>query len=112
MSAAEEYTPTTEQMRNHVASIGRLTGRNGDSDAAMFDRWLAKHDAEVAAAALRKAADEHERELVCCDIYDRMRRGEQYDATDHHHICYWGAACAEGDRRRADEIAPTTSKES
>lgn len=72
--------------------------------------------AQAKAEVLREAADEHEAQLVCCDVYERLRdkpSGEWNDAERieyrSHAICYWSAACAEGDRARADQHAPTTS---
>jgi hypothetical protein len=52
VSAAEEYTPTTEQVRFTYASQGARYARITEN-SAVFDRWLAKHDAEVKAEALR-----------------------------------------------------------
>ena len=52
-----EYTPTTEVVRlQHTGGwhVESIPGRNA---LAEFDRWLAAHDAEVAANALRDAAD-------------------------------------------------------
>lgn len=54
--------------------------------------------AEGAAEALREASDEIERELVCCDAYERG------DHLTRHQICYWGAAAASLNRRRATRI--------
>lgn len=45
----DDYTPTTEEVRG---SYGKWVG-----DPEWFDRWLAKHDAEVEARGLEKAAD-------------------------------------------------------
>ena len=42
------YTPTTEEVRSVYG---------GPRCEPEFDRWLAAHDAEVAAQALREAAD-------------------------------------------------------
>ena len=58
-----DYTPTTEDVRHAYVSA-----RSEEEFAASylsqfepeFDRWLAAHDAEVAAQALRDAADEME----------------------------------------------------
>lgn len=72
MSAAAEYTPTTEQVRNNMAlgvafaTFCEPAARDIDwpvvgfrpAAKADFDRWLAKHDAEVKAEALREAARE------------------------------------------------------
>lgn len=50
-----EYTPTTEEVRDKWAScveeFGTSRGMHLDYDDALaaFDRWLAAHDAEVAA---------------------------------------------------------------
>lgn len=43
-----EYTPTTEDVRNEYTDFDIYP-------ADEFDRWLAAHDAEVAARALRHA---------------------------------------------------------
>lgn len=42
---ADEYTPTTEQVRTHWTDVGFA----GDGES--FDRWLAAHDRETAARA-------------------------------------------------------------
>lgn len=42
-----EYTPTTENVRSVFAHGG--AGQSTDRRRAMFDRWLAAHDAEVRA---------------------------------------------------------------
>ncbi len=53
------YTPTTDEVRASYAvdGIGAPSLANGHR----FDRWLAAHDAEVRAQALREAADEADR---------------------------------------------------
>ena len=43
----EAYTPTTDDMRRHIVSMGHLAGRNGEVDGATFDRWLAAYTREV-----------------------------------------------------------------
>lgn len=62
-----EYTPSTEQVRRYwqygvnawMAGVAddRDDGPDG-SIGAEFDRWLKAHDAKVAAATLREAADD------------------------------------------------------
>lgn len=47
--SADEYTPTTEEVRWYVSNNGRIP-------VEWFDRFLAAHDAEVAAKALEEAA--------------------------------------------------------
>lgn len=54
-----EYTPTAEEAlaeirANATSSDSAMTG---DGFATALTRWLAQHDAEVAAKALRNAAD-------------------------------------------------------
>ena len=77
--------------------------------------WVDRLLANAAASALEASAREHEAQLVCCDVFDRLGPGDGTERrapwTDeerreyrHHDICYWGAACAEGDRARAREI--------
>lgn len=55
-----EYTPTTEQVRNFWASDGthQPAAKSYDYGESRneFDRWLARHDAEVKAEALREYA--------------------------------------------------------
>ena len=54
-----DYTPTTEEVADAYAN-GVWNDGVGDSGlqvAAGFERWLAKNDAEVAAAALEDTAD-------------------------------------------------------
>ena len=50
---SDEYTPTTKEVRT-------IYGDHPDADTeseADFDRWLAKHDAEVKAETLQEAAN-------------------------------------------------------
>ena len=65
-----DYTPTTDEIRNGWIETGWAPdGTLCDKrDGAEFDRWLAAHDAEVAAKALapiRAALAGHPR----CDIH-------------------------------------------
>lgn len=60
----------------------------------------------IAAQALRSAAEEIRRELVCCDVYEtlgpvlqaRNLEGANEEVSDKntggHQICYWGDAAA------------------
>lgn len=52
-------TPTTERVRSKFATVlGSKSGwRHSSEWGRDFDRWLAAHDAAVAAKALRGAAD-------------------------------------------------------
>jgi phage terminase Nu1 subunit (DNA packaging protein) len=53
-----EYTPTTDEVRAMYVTgtpPHRVSVPQGNAE---FDRWLAQHDAEVAARALRQAADD------------------------------------------------------
>lgn len=53
-------TPATDEVRSDYRPISWANydpERDPDADA-MFDRWLAVHDREVAAQALRDAADD------------------------------------------------------
>lgn len=52
-----EYTPTTGNVRSVFAYAG--AGQSERRRREAFDRWLAAHDAEVAARTLREAADAH-----------------------------------------------------
>lgn len=52
--AAGEFTPSTEQVRmSYAAAVKRYSKpqRHGAEAAGEFDRWLRRHDAEVAAKA-------------------------------------------------------------
>ncbi len=59
------YTPTTDEIRNvwgEFSEYGGLTNRTSggsliDARYAEFDRWLATHDRDIQAQALREAAD-------------------------------------------------------
>lgn len=61
------YTPTTEHIREYVATGGEPrpwlppTPAKDEARGTAFDRWITAHDAEVRAQALRDAADEVER---------------------------------------------------
>lgn len=65
---SEPYTPTTEEVRDWYGHRNRATHQPvGEfykimltGAVAEFDRWLAAHDREVAANALRDAAEDGE----------------------------------------------------
>jgi len=59
-----EYTPETDQIRDAWRhDRERYTGVNRPNTyGAEFDRWLAAHDREVAAKALRDAAERYNAE--------------------------------------------------
>lgn len=92
--------------------------RDGESVTEMIQRVAIAAATAVQAAvaragadALQDAADDHEAQLVCCDVYDRLKDKPPAQWTDTerrehrtHAICYWGAACAEGDRDRAANL--------
>ncbi|RHA38710.1 hypothetical protein [Cellulomonas rhizosphaerae] len=50
------YTPDTDAVLTNYVVAMRINGRPGIDPHRAFRRWLAKHDAEVAAKALRDAA--------------------------------------------------------
>ena len=50
------YTPTTDDVRDEWIESGQGSPTVRLHAGAAFDRWLAAHDAEVAAQALREAA--------------------------------------------------------
>lgn len=60
---------------------------------------IAERARAAAVEALREAADEIERELICCDVYERR------DHAAKHHICYWGGAARALVLDRADRRA-------
>ena len=72
------YTPTTDEIRNGWIETGWAPdGTLCDKrDGAEFDRWLAAHDAEVRAQALR------ERE-------QQMRLAEEFAATTGRGLAEW-----------------------
>lgn len=55
----DPYTPTTEEIREYLEAADRVTAHMFSPDAPdaaeAFERWLAAHDAQVRAEALRKA---------------------------------------------------------
>lgn len=84
-----DFTPTTEVVRDlydWAATEKCLPGTAYDEHRAHFDRWLAAHDREVAARALREAAEaaffdgEQDRTLhgyyVLQQFADRIEKGE------------------------------------
>ena len=50
------YTPTTDEVEHRYA-YDELYSMDCEADHHAFRRWLAAHDAEVRAQALREAAD-------------------------------------------------------
>lgn len=54
---AEQYTPTTEDVREAYAGYAWL-GPGRSDVTPEFERWLAAHDAQVGANALYDAADD------------------------------------------------------
>ncbi len=59
-----EYTPTTVEVRHaygdaRCADADDPAHANGCPQDAEFDRWLAEHDRQVKAEALREAADSY-----------------------------------------------------
>lgn len=57
LDEARRFVPTTEQVRAEYVTNRALRVPTTVSPAAEFDRWLAEHDAQVAAQALRDTAD-------------------------------------------------------
>ena len=55
------YTPTTDEVEHRYA-YDELYSMDCEADHHAFRRWLAAHDAEVRAQALRDAADEWDAE--------------------------------------------------
>lgn len=94
---ADEYTPTTEDVREawakrnalyrstsltsigHRAHVATNADRYSAEDYAEFDRWLAAHDREVAAKALREAADEVLRRRALVRSSGDVRDDETWD---------------------------------
>lgn len=75
---SNDYTPTTEDMAHAIGEWAYRTGHPENQDRpellvddgeTMLARWLAAHDAEVAAKALEKAADELARYATTVNAY-------------------------------------------
>ena len=85
---SDDYTPTTDVVRDAVTFPRRRLGEPRDMTEAAFDRWLAAHDAEIreqTLAPIRAALDGH----PVCDT----RPDDDYPS------CGWKRAVA--DVRRA-----------
>lgn len=52
-----DYTPTTDEVREDFAYPWDGFKQDREGRLAAFDRWIAAHDREVAAQALREVAD-------------------------------------------------------
>jgi hypothetical protein len=75
---SDKWMPTTEQVRTAYAIDSEDEYRdpinapaNRRANERYFDRWLAAHDAQVAAHALRAVADEwvaHDYNLYAADV--------------------------------------------
>jgi len=89
---AEEYTPTTDSIREGYAFTvqSKIAGATFGQGLAEFDRWLAAHDAEVARKALTDAA-----ETFMARLPDGTGNGRAYNS---HTV-------AEMLRARAEQIA-------
>jgi hypothetical protein len=59
-----DYTPSTDQVREGYAYTSRGNGEDRVLHFETFDRWLAKHDAEVAATALEEFARKAQQDAV------------------------------------------------
>lgn len=82
-----EFVPTTEYVRDAYQHSVMVSGPEmREALGAEFDRWIAAHDREVAARAVRQAAEDRfydgdrDRTLhgyyVLHDYSDRIERGE------------------------------------
>jgi hypothetical protein len=83
-----DYTPTTEQVRTAVQRFYVPDLGYDSLSVAEFDRWLAEHDAEVAAKAIEKAvkvAEDRAYDLWACHKEDDcsvVATGAQFVADD------------------------------
>ena len=81
---SDDYTPTTDVVRDAVTFPRRRLGEPRDMTEAEFSRWLAAHDAEIRAEALapiRAALDGH----PACDVHpddDPVSRGWKRAVAD------------------------------
>lgn len=90
---AEDYTPTTETVREVYAVWRYDEGVLGERDAAAeFDAWLAAHDRQVAERVLRDAAE-----------FERRGRTHLAAAVRAHSAA--PARPTTDDRRWADKVA-------
>lgn len=95
---ADDYTPTTEQVRGGFAS-SPMAHEPRETAEAEFDRWLTRHDQEVAATALTEAADEMD-----ADYEERTVKSGAYGQTKIRAALLMGAGMV---RNRADKIRRT-----
>ena len=76
--SAEQFTPTTEQVRHGFAVDPEAEYRDPLTNHTLygeraFDRWLAKHDAEVKAQAVLDLAASYESAAsIGCDLVTRF----------------------------------------
>ena len=69
---------------------------------ATINKWVRKHGPARQRALQARLATKIRRELVCCDIYERMRvlvaGGDEYRALregpSYHDICFYGELAA------------------
>lgn len=70
----DEYTPTTEEVRNAYSGYWHARLVVGKNARAEFDRWLAEHDRVVAANAWDEAkADNNGQRCVCAGEEHRKK---------------------------------------
>lgn len=77
---ADEYTPTTEQVRETYAALCKTDA----AAAAEFDRWFAAHDRETARRAWERAVDclsSHWEDVIPAAIADLERRNPYREET-------------------------------
>ena len=70
-----KYAPTTGEVRRRYAyARSGKPGHKNQGAVAEFDRWLAAHDAEVAAKALEDAADQIDKDFQSLPSWDESYR--------------------------------------
>lgn len=96
-----DYTPTTDDVRMGWADLRAETVQEGLLAEAEFDRWLAQHDAEIQAQALRDAEDNWQGG----EWADAPRRADriQERLANGKHVGDWL-------RRRAARLTATTEE--
>lgn len=106
--------PTTGQQIQNVpivpcsrCGVRDVLNRRPDSDLALCERCAVN-------TALTLAAENIERELICCDVYERLTaKGhenwteEDVREKDGHAICYWSSASRS---LVLDLLSPSSSK--
>jgi len=102
-----QYTPTTEEVRERYAAIFGTDAAQGEA-RAQFARWLSEHDAELLSAHRPEpvpAADERE---ALYDLWSRHGSSWESDSSEGRELA--DAIVAAG-FRRPEPVTPETETE-